>query len=413
MPRPSPDPRAGIVPVAASSLEATVLGRSMSFLAGDYLRCRSEIEVAVSDRRVLVVGGAGSIGAMVTELLCEFRPVALHILDINENGLAELVRDLRSRGLASPDFRALPLDFGSPVVERLLRDSKPYDLVMNLAAVKHVRSEKDVYSVLKMLDTNVVKHVEFMGWLGRYGHAGRYFAVSTDKAANPISLMGASKRLMEDLVFAGPAAVATSARFANVAFSNGSLLQSFLFRLAKRQPLAVPRDTRRYFLSAREAAQICLLAATATPGRHVVVPRFQPENDLRPLELIAVQTLQYFGFEPLYQDDVGLAFQSVGEAMARGQYPLVLTTLDTSGEKSYEEFLGEGESAVEIGFRHLFATTREKPSAEMVSAAIRRLAKMISDPTFATEKADIVATIASVVPGFRHRETGSSLDDRA
>ncbi len=413
MSRPSRDPRDGIPPVAASSLEATVLRRNTSFLAADYLRCRPEIEAAVSDRRVLVIGGAGSIGAMATEFLCEFRPAALHILDINENGLAELVRDFRSRGLAARDFRALPLDFASPIVERFLRDSKPYDLVMNFAAVKHVRSEKDVYSVLHMLDTNVVKHVDFIGWLGRYGHAGRYFAVSTDKAANPTSLMGASKRLMEDLVFAAPVAVATSARFANVAFSNGSLLQSFLLRLAKRQPLAVPRDTRRYFISAREAAQICLLAATATPGQHLLVPRFDSENDLRPLELIAVQTLQHFGFEPLFHDDVGLALRSVAEAMAQGRYPIVLTPLDTSGEKSYEEFMGEDESAVEIGFRHLLAVRHEEPQPEIVAAAVRRLATIIADPAHATDKADVVATIGGVVRGFRHRETGRNLDDRA
>ncbi len=406
-------PRPEMPPLSRPSLEATVLGRSISFLADDYSRGRTAIEAAVSRRRVLVVGGAGSIGAMVAELLCAFQPAALHIVDVNENGLAEVVRDFRSRGFPAGDFRALPLDYGSPIVERLLRDSEPYDVVMNFAALKHVRSEKDVYSILQMIDTNVVKHASFIGWLHRYGHAQRYFAVSTDKAANPTSLMGASKRLMEDLVFASTVSVTTSARFANVAFSNGSLLQSFLLRLAKRQPLAVPRDTRRYFVSIREAGELCLLAATATPDRHLLAPRFDPETDLRPLEVIAAHTLRYFGYEPAFYEDAVEASRCVPDEMVRGRYPLVCTALDTSGEKPYEEFFGEGESPVEVGFKHLLALRHVGPPAAMLAAAVQRLTALVTDPTHATDKTHIVEAIGSVVRGFRHRETGRSLDDRA
>src|SRR5436309_6161109 len=337
------DPRQETPPIPARALEAGILGRSTSFLADDYSRRRSEIEAAVAGRRILVVGGAGTIGAMAAELLCEFRPAALHVLDSNENGLAELVRDFRSRGLPRGDFRTLPLDYGSPVTERFLRDAAPYDMVMNFAALKHVRSEKDLYSLLQMIDTNVVRQVSFIGWLERYGHTGRYFAVSTDKAANPTSLMGASKRLMEDVVFSAPAAVVTSARFPNVAFSNGSLLQSFLLRLAKRQPLAVPRDTRRYFISAREAGEICLLAATAAPAGHVLVPRFDPETHLRPLELIAGQTLQHFGLEPVFYEDADEAGRHVEIDRGRHGYPVLLTARDTSGETPYQECQSDGE----------------------------------------------------------------------
>jgi FlaA1/EpsC-like NDP-sugar epimerase len=402
-------PLAGVTP----SLEAAVVGRDASFLAEDYLAGRPTIEAAVTGRRVLVVGGAGSIGAMATELLCAFHPVALHVLDVDENGLAELVRDFRSRGLAPPDLRALPLDYGSPVVERLLRESPPYDLVMNFAALKHVRSEKDVYSLLSMIDTNVVKHATFLGWLARDRHAERYFAVSTDKAANPTSLMGASKRLMEDVVFASPAAVATSARFANVAFSNGSLLQSFLLRLAKRQPLAVPRDTRRYFISIREAGEICLLAAAVARHGHVLVPRLDPETDLQPLERVAAATLRHFGFEPALYEDVAAAFPRVPDEMTAGRYPLVLTPLDTSGEKPYEEFWGEDESPLEVGLKHLLAVPHVPPPPETLSVALRRLAGLVAEATRAADKADVVETIGRVVPTFRHRETGRSLDDRA
>jgi FlaA1/EpsC-like NDP-sugar epimerase len=400
-------------PIVDPALERLVLGRSASAFADDYARCRSPIDAAVSGRRILVVGGAGSIGAMAAELLCAFQPAARHVLDVNENGLAELVRDFRSRGIAAPDFRTLPLDYGSPITERLLRDAPRYDVVMNFAALKHVRSEKDVYSVLQLLDTNVVKHARFVHWLARHGHAERYFAVSTDKAASPASLMGASKRLMEDVVFAGQSAVRTSARFANVAFSNGSLLQSFLVRLAKGQPLAVPRDTRRYFISVREAGEICLIAATAAPSDHVVIPRFTPEADLRPLEHIAVQTLRHFGFEPALYEDVEAAFRRVSDEMARGRYPLVRTPLDTSGEKPYEEFHGPDEPLVEIGLPHLLAVGPVKGRPEAVSAVVERLAALIDDPTRATDKSDVVEAIGGVIPDFRHRETGRSLDDRA
>ena len=405
--------RPAVPPIVDPVLERLVLGRSASLFADDYSRCRPRIEAAVSGRRILVVGGAGSIGAMTAELLCQFQPAALHVLDVNENALAELVRDFRSRGIAPPDLRALPLDYGSPITERLLRDAPRYDVVMNFAALKHVRSEKDVYSVLQLLDTNVVKHARFVGWLARHRHAERYFAVSTDKAATPASLMGASKRLMEDVVFAGASAVRTSARFANVAFSNGSLLQSFLLRLAKGQPLAVPRDARRYFISLREAGEICLIAATAAPSEHVVIPRFTPEADLRPLELIAEQTLRHFGFEPALYEDVEPAVEGLPDEVAAGRYPLVLTPLDTSGEKPYEEFHGPDEPLVEIGLADLLAVGPVKARPEALSAVVERLAALIADPTRATDKADVVEAIGGVLPDFRHRETGRSLDDRA
>lgn len=405
--------RPDVPPVVDPALETLVLGRSASRFADDYARCRSRVEAAVTGRRVLVVGGAGSIGAATVERLCELRPAALHVLDANENGLAELVRDLRSRGIAAPDLRALPLDYGGPITERLLRESPRYDVVLNFAALKHVRSEKDVYSVLQLLDTNVVKHARFVRWLGRHGHAARYFAVSTDKAATPASVMGASKRLMEDVVFAGTMAVRTSARFANVAFSNGSLLQSFLVRLAKGQPLAAPRDTRRYFISLREAGELCLIAATAAPGDHVVIPRFTPETDLRPLEDIAAETLRHFGFEPAIYDDVERAFERVADERARGRYPLVLTPLDTSGEKPYEEFHGADEPLVEIGLPHLLAVGPVTSRPQATAAVVERLEALIADPTRATDKGGVVEAIGDAIADFRHRETGRSLDDRA
>ena len=255
-----------------AELTSIVTGRTASLFAGDLEASSDRVFAKVRDRRILVIGGGGSIGAATVRIILDYRPSALHVVDHNENYLAELVRELRGRAAGIPDidFRALPLDYGGPVMERLLADLPPYDVVLNFAALKHVRSEKDIYSVLQMFDTNLVRHVRFKRWLADHRHGATYFAVSTDKAANPVSLMGASKRLMEDLIFdiaAASGQSTTSARFANVAFSNGSLLQGFGYRLAKRQPLAVPRDTRRYFISHQEAGELCLLATCRIPDK--------------------------------------------------------------------------------------------------------------------------------------------------
>lgn len=271
-------PRYAPLTFVRDKLESATTRRSESLFAGDIGAKRQQIADALQAKRVLVVGGAGSIGAATTRLILDYRPAALHVVDHSENYLVELVRDLHGQNvdLARLDFRALPLDYGGDAMARLLSEEAPYDAVFNFAALKHVRSEKDVYSILQLLDTNIVRHIRFKRWLAESGHSdGIYFAVSTDKAANPASVMGASKRLMEDLIFAygvTPRSRVTAARFANVAFSNGSLLDGFLQRLAKRQPIAVPRDTRRYFISHREAGEICLLAATAIPHRHVAIP---------------------------------------------------------------------------------------------------------------------------------------------
>jgi hypothetical protein len=236
--------------------------------------------------------------------------------------------------------------------------------------------------------------------------------VSTDKAANPVSLMGASKRLMEDLIFARPStpdAATTSARFANVAFSNGSLLQGFLARLARRQPLAVPRDTARYFISQDEAGELCLIAATAIPDGHVAFPRLDPQRELQDLESVAVRVLDHFGLEPVRYDDEAAARRDVGRLARQGRWPLLLTPRDTSGEKAYEEFVGEGETEAALGLARVGAL-RHRPGPS--TGVLARIAAVVDDPGCATDKAALAAAIADAVSGFRHVETGRSLDER-
>ncbi len=397
-------------------IDAAVLGREHSHFARDLLAQESALHKVVADRRVLVVGGGGSIGSATTMLLADLQPKCLHVVDQSENYLAELVRDLRGRpgGLEVADFRTLPIDYGSPVMGRFLGEAAPYDLVLNFAALKHVRSEKDIYSLLQMIDTNVVRHVRFRRWLKKGGHAQRYFAVSTDKAANPTSLMGASKRLMEDVVFEpelSTSGINTTARFANVAFSNGSLLQGFLMRLAKGQPLAAPRDTRRYFVSQRESGEICLLAAALGQAGNVLFPRLDPVSELQLLEDIAVRVLNAAGFEAVLFDDEREAREAAVTLPREKRWPLLLTSLDTSGEKPYEEFVGAGEAIIDSGLQTLDAVMHVATQA-LTPDVLAMLEDAVSRVDGAVDKQGIVDAIQRVIPGFTHRETGKSLDDR-
>ncbi len=398
------------------TLDQAVLRRDASHFGVDLRDQRDALLAAVSGRRVLVVGGGGSIGSATTMLLADLGPSCLHIVDQSENYLAEVVRDLRGRpgGLDIADFRSLPVDYGSPVMGRFLADSKPYDLVLNFAALKHVRSEKDVYSLLQMIDTNVVRHVRFRRWLKAGGHGLRYFAVSTDKAANPTSLMGASKRLMEDVVFApelSTSGVDTTARFANVAFSNGSLLQGFLSRLEKGQPLAVPRDTRRYFVSQRESGEICLLASVLGKPGTVLFPTLDPENELQLLEDIAKRILAACGYEAVLFDVESVARNALPGLRSQGKWPLLLTPLDTNGEKPFEEFVGAGERIVESGLSTLSAVMHVGTNT-LTEALLEMFEDAVSRVDGALDKQAIVDAIERVIPGFNHRETGKSLDDR-
>lgn len=397
-------------------LDQCVVGREQSLFATDLETHRSTFRKMIDRSRVLVVGGGGSIGSSTCALLSGLRPSALHVVDLSENYLAELVRDLRGRAenLQVGDFRTFPLDYGSPLMERLLREMPRYDIVLNFAALKHVRSEKDLFSILQMLDVNVVRHIRFKRWLQLHGHGTRYFAVSTDKAANATSLMGASKRLMEDVVFdMAPLdiAVTTSARFANVAFSNGSLLQGWLVRMEKGQPLAVPRDTRRYFVSQREAGEICLLAALGAADRQILFPRMNPQSELRLLTNVAEKVLSHFGYTAEFLDDEVIARHSVASLRAKNKWPVLLTPLDTSGEKPFEEFVAAAETVVESGFASLGAIAHQ-PGAPDLSEVVAYLEALIVEPTREVDKALLTSVLARVVPGFAHRDTGRHLDQR-
>jgi FlaA1/EpsC-like NDP-sugar epimerase len=278
-----------------------------------------------------------------------------------------------------------------------------------------VRAERDRCSLLQMLDTNLLKTRRLCGWLREGGFRGRFFCVSTDKAANPTNFLGASKRLMEQLVFAQdtlPGAITTSARFANVAFSNGSLLWGFLQRLLHGQPLATPRDTRRYFVTPREAGQLCLLAATVAKDRHVVIPRLFAARDLAALTDVAALVVRMHGRVPRFHDDAASAKRAAANAAATGEHPILVVPRDTGGEKAFEEFVATGEEAVDIGLAELRAIAMPRARVDGLAELLDAIEADLDRDTGALHTAELAARIAALVPQFAHAASDRHLDQR-
>ncbi len=408
------------------AIAQAVTGRQQPFFAADVQALDVHLRAAVAGKRVLVAGGAGSIGSATINELLAYGPAALAVLDPSENNLAELVRTLRSRPAgftAALDIQ--PLDYGSPLAAGWLADQQPFDLVLSFAALKHVRSERDRFSLCRMLEVNLVKGDRFLAACRTQGHGREgIFFVSTDKAANPVSLMGASKRAMELLLWAhaqpgapasllaggsAPAAPRiTTTRFANVAFSDGSLPWGFLQRLEKDQPLAAPGDVKRYLVSPREAGQLCLLAALACPHRHLLVPTLSPRRDLVTFTAIAEQTLQAFGKRPQWCHDEAEA----RNAPRGATWPVLVTTSDTSGEKDIEEFIGADEIALPVpGASSVQAIAGSGVDVAAFSAFLQLIDHACRTGN-APHKDGLVRSLAAVVPGLKHQDTGRSLDSK-
>ncbi len=394
----------------ADFIKKHVTKRETSLLAEDLTANNDKLAARINGKSVLVIGGAGTIGSSFIKALLRFRPAALCVVDTNENGLAELTRDLRSgtEHHVPADYVTYPLDFGAPVFEKMFRARGGFDLVANFAAHKHVRSEKDRFSIEAMLETNVFKAKHLLDLLAATPPE-RYFSVSTDKAANPVNVMGASKKLMEEVILAyGDLFPVTTARFANVAFSNGSLLASYPERLAHRQPLVAPTDIRRYFVSPEESGQICLLAAVLGNSGEIFFPRLRADQMMTFAD-IARAYLPARGFRVHETNDEEVARTQVQALLEEQAYPLYLFTSSTSGEKAFEEFFTDQERVDDTRFAQLGVVTnayhRQRTELDVLIGQLRAILDQEDG-----RKADIIAALKALLHNFAHLETGKNLD---
>ena len=387
--------------------------RPVSMFAVDIEANKEALSEEIKDKSVCVIGGAGSIGSSFIKAVLRYKPKKIIVIDLNENGLAELVRDIRSTdGLYCPDeFRCYTLNFADPIFERIFKEEKGFDIIANFSAHKHVRSEKDRYSVQALIENNDIKAKRLMDLLCVYPPK-HFFCVSTDKAANPVNIMGASKRIMEDLVMAynGRFKV-TTARFANVAFSNGSLPDGWLHRLQKKQPLAAPRDVLRYFVSPEESGQICMLACILGKGGEVFFPKLGKEQMLT-FSSICDDFVKAEGFaKKECENDIEAKHYAEEMGYDSTEYPVVYFNSDTTGEKAYEEFYIPGEKLDMERFKALgvIESTKHRPLTE-VKAFFDNLESIFARQDFT--KAEVVKAIKSFIPNFEHEEKGKNLDQK-
>ena len=389
-----------------------VIHRPSSMFEGDIQANAVQLAQEIEGKSVCVIGGAGSIGSSFIKAVLRFKPGKLVVIDLNENGLAELTRDIRStEGLFVPqEYRAYTLNFADPIFTRIFLEEKGFDIVANFSAHKHVRSEKDKYSVQALIENNDIKAKKLMDLLCEYPPK-HFFCVSTDKAANPVNIMGASKRIMEDLVMAynGKFKV-TTARFANVAFSNGSLPDGWLHRLQKKQPLAAPNDVKRYFVSPEESGQICMLACILGNGGEVFFPKLG-EDQMLTFSTICDDFVKYEGFQKkeCTNDDEAKHYANQ-MSYDNDTYPVVYFKSDTTGEKAYEEFYIPGEKINMGRFKALGVVeeTTRRLMNEVNAFFIKLEALFQGDFT----KEDVVKAIKEFIPNFEHEEKGKNLDQK-
>jgi FlaA1/EpsC-like NDP-sugar epimerase len=391
----------------------SVTFRPVSMFAADIEANKETLTREIKSKKVCVIGGAGSIGSSFIKAVLRFEPKSVVVVDLNENGLAELVRDVRStEGLYVPDeFRCYTLNFADPIFARIFCEEKGFDIVANFSAHKHVRSEKDRYSVQALIENNDIKAKKLMDLLTVYPPK-HFFCVSTDKAANPVNIMGASKRIMEDLVMAyNKYFKVTTARFANVAFSNGSLPDGWLHRLQKKQPLAAPSDVKRYFVSPEESGQICMLACIL--GRHgeVFFPKLG-EDQMLTFSSICDDFVKAEGFikKECANDADAKQYASAMDYDSE-IYPVVYFKSDTTGEKAYEEFYVPGEK-VDLQRFQALGVVEQTARHEMseVNAFFDKLEAIFHKDEFT--KAQVVEAIKEFIPNFEHDEKGKNLDQK-
>ncbi|CAI2294246.1 UDP-N-acetylglucosamine 4,6-dehydratase [Vibrio parahaemolyticus] len=389
-----------------------LIGRTEALFTQDIESHEAELSRIVSESSFLVLGGAGSIGQAVTKEIFKRNPKKLHVVDISENNMVELVRDIRSSfGYIDGDFQTFALDIGSLEYDAFIKAGGKFDYVLNLSALKHVRSEKDPYTLMRMIDVNVFNTDKTIQQSIDAG-AKKYFCVSTDKAANPVNMMGASKRIMEMFLMRKSEQMAIStARFANVAFSDGSLLHGFNQRIQKRQPIVAPNDIKRYFVTPQESGELCLMSCIFGENRDIFFPKLSEALHLISFADIAVKYLEQLGYEPHLCDSEEEARQLAHTLPEQGKWPCLFTASDTTGEKDFEEFFTDKEELDMSRFENLGIIKNEPLyEQELLTLFENSISEMKGEQAWTKE--EIVKLFFTMIPDFGHKETGKYLDSK-
>ncbi|WP_425074107.1 UDP-N-acetylglucosamine 4,6-dehydratase [Sagittula sp. S175] len=389
-----------------------LLGRDAALFTRDIADNEAYLSETVRDGRFMVIGGAGSIGQATATEIFRRNPRALHVVDISENNMVELVRSLRSTiGYGDGDFRTFALDCGDRAFDALMAAEGEYDYVLNLSALKHVRSEKDPFTLMRMIEVNVLNTISTMQ-AARAAGARNYFCASTDKATNPVNMMGASKRIMEMFLMRESLTQPVStARFANVAFSDGSLLHGFNQRLAKGQPISAPNDVHRYFITPQESGELCLMSCLLGENRDVFFPKMSEALRLTKFSDNAVRYLEARGYTPYECDSEDEARDRAAELIAERRWPVYFFASDTTGEKDFEEFFTDRET-LDLDRLNGVGIIKNDPvfDTDKLDRFLSAIAAMRDAGTW--DKPEIVALFKDMIPEFDHKETGRYLDSR-
>jgi len=390
----------------------SMIGRDSALFYSDIATQENSLKNRVHESRILVIGGAGTIGQAVSREIFKRDPKALHVVDISENNMVELVRDLRSTvGYGSGEFKTFAVDCGSVEFEALVKGEGPYDYVFNLSALKHVRSEKDPYTLMRMIMVNVYNTTKTLQLAKEMG-AKKYFCVSTDKAANPVNMMGASKRIMEMFLMRESLTQEISmARFANVAFSDGSLLHGFNQRFSKRQPFSAPNDVRRYFVTPQESGELCLLSGLLGGNRDIFFPKLSEKLHLITFSEVAVRYLRERGYEPYECESEDEARDRAEELIANKQWPCYFFKSDTTGEKDFEEFFTYNEDLDMERFETV-GVIKNQPDFDEIKLDDFMDGIEVLRGKGTWTKDEIVKLYFGLLPEFAHKETGKYLDQR-
>ena len=389
-----------------------LIGRDSLLFENDIQKYNKELIEIVNNSSFLVIGGSGSIGQAVTKEIFKRNPKKLHVVDISENNMVELVRDIRSSfGYIDGDFRTFALDCGSVEFETMFIHEGPYDYVLNLAALKHVRSEKDPYTLMRLIDVNIFNTEKTLKQSIETG-VKKYFCVSTDKAANPVNMMGASKRIMEMFLMRKSKDINIStARFANVAFSDGSLLHGFNQRIQKSQPLSAPNDIKRYFVTPQESGELCLMSCIFGENRDIFFPKLSEKLHLITFAEIAEKYLMQLGYEPFLCDSEEEARTSVEALKKENKYPCYFFKSDTTGEKDFEEFFTDAETLDMERFENLGIIKNDVFYNEsLLNKFTENIEQMKANRAW--NKYEIIDLFNEMIPNFNHKETGKFLDNK-